>query len=218
VFLRVLNTIVGYIVEHRRVIATLTSAIIAYYVAMGVAKTVQLAWTAAIALGKNAVVAFNYVVGLGKVAIIAFTQGTAAANTAFKALNATLKLNPFGAVAAAVTALVVAIYNMCKAEETAISRMKDAGKAAEDFSESLVKEQTELDMLFGKLRGCKEGSELYEQAKQQLINQYGKYMAGLIDEEGKIIDLTAAYARLSNVVERSVKVRGIQNAKQTVVE
>ena len=79
-----------------------------------------------------------------------------------------------------------------------------------------MREQRELDILFGKLKGAEKGSDDYKSAKKAIIDQYGQYLSGLIDEKGEIINLTAAYDRLTEAIRRSARERGIANARQAL--
>ena len=215
-FLRVLNQIVSFIVQYRVVIGTLVATITAYYVAVGLATVRTLAYNAAVVLCERTVTTFKYVVGLLQVAFIALTHGTKAAGTAFTFLNSTMKANPFGLVVAGATALYLILKNLIGEVDDFKSRCDKATESALKWEEATLKEQHELDILIGKLQGAEKGTDAYESAKTQIINQYGKYLSGLINEKGEIIDLTKAYDRLTKAVQRSAQARGIAAAKASI--
>jgi hypothetical protein len=163
-------------------------------------------------------VTFKYVIGLCEVAIIALRHGTQAAGTAFTFLNAGMKANPFGLVIAGLTALTIVIMNLIDKTETFQGKIKKAVDRASEWEESTVREQHELDLLIGKLRGAEEGTQTYEDAKASIINQYGKYLEGLVDEKGKILDLEAAYDRLTKAIRRNALAKGLKDAEQEVMD
>ena len=215
-FLRVLNQIISFIVEYRVVIGTLVASITAYYVAVGLATLRTVAYNAAVMLCEKTVMAFKYAMGLVNIAIIAFTQGTNRAAAAWRLLNATMKANPFGLLLAAATALVMIIKNLVSETDNFRNQCKKAVESALAWEEATVKEQHELDVLVGRLQAAEKGTDEYEDAKSKIITQYGKYLSGLIDEKGEIIDLTLMYDRLTKAIERSAQARGIANAKASI--
>ncbi len=215
---KAISIVVDFCIEHKTAILTLTTAIGSYYVAVGVATLAQKAWNAVVLLGKTAVMAFKYTVGLCQVAMIALTHGTKAAGTAFTFLNQAMKANPFGLVISLVATLAVVIYNLISKTDEYTKSMKEAMKAATGFSESSQKEQIELDKLIGRLEGAQKGTKAYEDAKKAIINQYGQYLQGLINERGEITNLEEAYNRLTYAIRQNAKIRGIENARQAVTD
>ncbi len=216
VFLRVLSQIVDFFIRYRVVIVTTAAAVAAYYTAIGLAyiKTAALNLITKVAATVQA--AYNGALALGKVAVIAFTQGLGAAKTAFQALNTTMKLNPFGLILSAITAVIVALQMLKKDTDGYTKAVNDAKAAAAGFSQEAIKEQRELDILFGKLEGCTKGTAAFEEAKQTLLNKYGKYMQGLINERGEITNLALAYDRLTKAIRRANAERGIQAAREAL--
>lgn len=213
-FIRFLNTVVSFLVNYRVEIVSVTSAIIAYNVAIrmaavrtGALNAVQLVNKAIVAGSKVSYAAFGVVVSI-------LTGNINRARAAWRLLNMTLSTSPVGLVVAAVSALVVALVQLVKNTESYTKKAdKLIGKSLE-VKEAVVKEQTEIAKLFGVLKGARESTEEYANAKDQLIKQYGRYLSGLIDEKGNIIDLAKAYDVLSESVARSARERGLANAKE----
>lgn len=215
---RAISVVVDFCIEHKTALLILTTTIGSYYVAVGTATIAQKAWNAAVLLGKTTVTAFKYTIGLCQVGMIALTHGTKAAGTAFTFLNQTMKANPFGLVISLLATLAVVIYKVVSATDKYKKDMNEAMKAANGFSEASQKEQMELDKLVGRLEGAQKGTKAYEDAKQAIINQYGKYLQGLINERGEITNLEEAYKRLTYAIRQNAKVRGIENARQAVTD
>lgn len=215
---RAISVVIDFCIEHKTALLILTTAIGSYYVAVGAATLAQKTWNTAVLLGKNTVTAFKYTVGLCQVAMIALTHGTKAAGTAFTFLNQTMKANPIGLVASLLTTLGVVIYKVAFATDQYTEDMDKAMEAAHGFSEESQKEQRELDKLMGRLEGARKGTKNYEDAKKAIINQYGQYLKGLINERGEITNLEEAYKRLTYAIRQNAKVRGIDSARQAVTE
>lgn len=213
---KAISIVVDFCIEHRTEILVLTTAIGSYYVAVGAATLAQKAWNTAVILGKSAVTAFKYTVGLCQVGMIALTHGTKAAGTAFTFLNSTMKANPFGLVISLLATLTVIVGKLVSKTEDFNSKMRDSINTAFKYNEQMEKELTELDKLVGALEGATEGTEEYDKAKSALMNKYGAYLQGLITEEGKIIDLEAAYKRLAEAIRIANEERGIEEARKAV--
>lgn len=217
-FLRALNQIVSFIIEYRRVIVPLVASLATYYATLTAVKVATGAWQILMSSGRAIIAAYQYAVGLCEVAIIALTKGTKAAGTAMTFLNQGMKASTWGVVLAAVTAVGVGIYNLCTRTDELTKVTKSAMRAAKGYNEEAVKEQHELDVLFGKLKGTERGTKDYEDAKKSIINQYGKYLSGLINEKGEIVNLEDAYNRLTTAVRRSAQARGIAAAREQIDE
>lgn len=220
---KAISVIVDFCIEYKTALLVLITAIGSYYIAVGAATLAQKTWNVAVLLGKNAVVAFKYTIGLLQVGMIALTRGTRAAGTAFTFLNATMKANPFGLVISVlatlgtvIVSLVSKIRNLVSKTDSFDSKMKAAVKTVAKYTEQTKKELTELDKLIGALEGATEGTEEYDKAKSALLNKYGAYLTDLVTEEGKIIDLAAAYNRLSEAIRISNEERGIAEARNAV--
>lgn len=216
VFLRVLNQLVTFIINNRKAIVSLIAVIGSYYAALLVTKTLHLAYIGVVKIGIGIQKLWQLAVISSRIVVIAFTQGIGAATHAFKLLTAVMKTNPFGMIAAAVTAVVVVIKSLLPKVDEFAKKCKDLIKTAKGYNEEMVKEQRNLDILFGKLKGAAEGTDEHKKAKDAILSQYGKYLKGLVDEKGKIIDLQRAYDRLTEAIRRSAKERGIQAAEDEI--
>ena len=157
-----------------------------------------------------------YAVGLSKVAVLALSGQFKAAKTALTALNATMKASPWGLVAAAVVAVGVAIYQLASKTNEYKQSLDDAMKKTNGFTSECIKEETELDKLFGKLEGTTKGTKDYNDAKNTIIKNYGQYLQGLINERGEITNLELAYNRLTIAIRQNAKAKGIAAAREAL--
>ena len=103
-------------------------------------------------------------------------------NTKQKALNATLAKNPYMLIAAAVTALGVAVYKLATAQTEAEKSQKRLGDAAKSYQKDVDAERLKVDQLFARLNTAKKGTEEYQKAKNEIISKYGTYLEGLSKE------------------------------------
>lgn len=218
VFLRVLNQIVSFIIAHRKAIGNLLIVLTSYYATVVALKVAKLAYLAVVKLGTAAMAAWKAAVILSRVVVIAFTHGLSGATRAFKLLTAAMAANPFGLIAAAVTALVVGIKALFDRTSEFTKKMREAKNTAGNFAEELQKEMRTIDSLIGRLEAAKRGSKEYQSVKDDIIKQYGKYLRGLINERGEINNLTAAYNRLAAAARIAAKERSIQTARELAEE
>ena len=212
--LRFLNVIVDFVIRHKTALVTLTAAIVGYTVAVNasnIATRLHYTWLVLVDVWNKAVKGSTLLLSM---AYNTLTGNITRANAAQKLFVDTFKTTPWGLAIAAVTALAVGIYNLASKTDEYTESVKKNIKAANEVSSEYVKEQRELDLLFGKLKGAEKGSDDYKSAKKAIIDQYGKYLSGLIDEKGEIINLTDAYDRLTEAIRRSARERGIAAVKE----
>lgn len=217
-FLRVLNVLVDFIVEHRKAIAAVVKVIAAYYSWILLVKIATVAWHTVLGVGKAVMTAYRTAIILGRITVIAFTQGVGAATHAMKLLNAVVKANPFGLLLSVITAVVLIIKSLIDRTSEYTKKMREARNTAAAFSEELHKEMKNIDTLIGRLEAAKKGTKEYKDIKDEIIKQYGKYLKGLVNERGEITNLTAAYKRLAAAARIAAKERSIQTARETADE
>ena len=214
--LRFLNIIVDFVINFKGVLITLTASWVAYTVAVNasnIAFKLHYYWLVITEAAQKTLSTATLAL---KIAFYAVTGQIEKAKAAYTAFHLLTKTTPWGIILAAVTALGVGIYNLCTRTDEYTKSTKEAIKTAKGYSAEVVKEQHDLDVLFGKLKGAEKGTKDYEDAKRAIINQYGKYLSGLINEKGEILNLEAAYNRLTLAVRRSAQERGIAAAREQI--
>lgn len=217
-FMRVLNVIVDFLIEHRKAIGNIIKVIAVYYGWVVLVKTATIAWHAVLGVGKAVMTAYRTAIILGRIAMLAFTKGVGAATHAMRLLNTVVKANPFGLILSVIAAVVIAIKSLVDRTSEYTKKMREARNTAASFTEELQKEMRNIDTLMGKLEAAKKGTKEYKNAKDEIIKQYGKYLKGLINERGEITNLTAAYNRLAAAARIAAKERSIQTARETADE
>ena len=218
IFLRVLNTIVSFLIEYRRVIVPLVAAIASYYATVAVAKVAQLAWNAVLLSGKTIASAFRYVVGLCDVAIIALTKGTKAAGTAITFLNQSMKASPWGLIISAVVALGVGIYNLTQKfkqqraeEEKARKEMEEYRKSLTDLSEaaaqSAANEMSRVEALYKTAVDEAKSKDERRKAAERLQKLYPDYFKNLSTEEIMVGKAKTQYNNLRDAIIEVARAR-----------
>lgn len=213
VFLRVLNAMVTFFIHHKTAISSLALAIVGYNLAVHAAALKTKVFTAATVVQNSALTVGKSIVLLFSTALYTLTGNMTKARASMRLFNMTLAANPVGAVIAALSALIPLIIKLCSHTDTYIDKANKVIKKSTEISEATIKEQRELGELVGKLVAAKNNQDEYKKVKEQFISQYGRYLSGLINEEGEIINLTEAYKLLANAVERANRLRSITNAK-----
>lgn len=214
--MRGMSIAIDFFIKYKGTIVALTATFVTYKLAVFAANRIDNIHYALLVAKDALMKAHKVVVLLCSVAYNTLTGNITRANAAQKMLNTTMSLNPFALALAAVTALGVALYKASTQTDEFTEAVKEQISAANGVSQEYVREQRELDILFGKLKGAEKGSDDYKSAKKAIIDQYGQYLSGLIDEKGEIINLTAAYDRLTEAIRRSARERGIANARQSL--
>lgn len=128
-----------------------------------------------------------------------------------KLLNASMLTNPYVLLATAVVAVGTAIYAYA-------TRTSEAEKAQNKLNEAIAKadaaiasEESNINLLFNKLRNAKEGSEEFASAQKMIIDQYGDYLSGLVDEKNHLIDVELAYQRVAAAARDSANARAMES-------
>lgn len=213
-----LSTTVKFIADNITAVISLTAAIAAYKIAVIAAAASTKAHAAASLLAARAMTTLKAAVLITQSALLALIGRTDLAAVKFRALSMVLKTSPFGVAAAAATILAGVIYKLANKVETLEDYVNHLRESTFKWNKESVKEQRELELLIGKMQGAKEGTEEYETAKNSIISQYGRYLEGLINEEGKIIDLEAAYDRLTRAIQRNAMAKGISEVESKIHE
>ena len=215
VFLRILNQLVSFIIEHKTAITSLLIVLASYYTAIGAIKVVHGAWNLIVKAGVALQNAFRVAVVMTRIVVIAFTQGLGAATHAFKLLTAAMSTNPFGLIAAAVAGLILLVKSLTDRTSEYTKKLRDATNTSKTFTSELNREMNALDELFGRLAAATKGTKEYKNIKDSIISQYGKYLRGLVNERNEIINLEAAYKRLAAAARMAARERSIKVAKET---
>lgn len=127
-----------------------------------------------------------------------------------KLLNKTMLANPYVAAAAAIAVLTVGIIRLVTHQNDAEKAQKRLDDAFKESEKNIQAEQVQVDLLFGRLKAAKEGSEEYKKAKQMIINQYGDYLRGLNSEIQSLQDVEGAYRAITDAITEAARARAME--------
>ena len=138
---------------------------------------------------------------------------TAAKNAAAAAaakLNAVIMANAWMLAAAAVAALIYALYKLATHQSEAEKRQKALNEAFKEGKGEAESEAAKIDALYAQLNKAKKGTQEYKTAKDAIVKQYGSYLDKLNAERGKVLDVADAYKVLRDRAMESAKARAMQ--------
>ena len=218
-FLKMLNTIVEFVIENKNAIITLTVSIVAYNVAANLAVIKTKALTLATTAARIAEEAWIAVQALGSAAVSLFSGNIKAATQSFRIFSATIHANPLGLFVAAITAAATALFLFAKNSDKASQSQKDLIKLEEKQHEIAQRELTDLDILYKKTQDVNLSNDERIAAVKELQRIYPEYFAKLSHEAilaGKAAD---QYQRLANAIIAKARAEGAremisENAKE----
>ncbi|MDE6652547.1 MAG: tape measure protein, partial [Paramuribaculum sp.] len=128
-----------------------------------------------------------------------------------KLLNASMLANPYVLLATAVVAVGTAIWAYANHASEAEKAQKKLTDAVNEADSAFKSEESNVNLLFNKLRKAKEGTEEYAAAQKMIIDQYGSYLNGLIDEKNRLLDVELAYQRVTAAARESANARAMES-------
>lgn len=218
-----LPIIIRWIMEHKSTLVSLVSVVSTYIIATKLAvlwetKLMQ-AKLANIAVAKlkvfwtNAIKAAEYA-AMGVQTLFANGMGTLSARIifskqCFQALFTTLKLNPFGAVLAIITAIGIAIYKFA-------TYTSDADKAMKEFNKENIKEQSELQKLKTAIDNSNVGTQQRAELIKEFNQKYGVYLSNLLTEKSTVQDVAKAYREAASAIQNKLAIQHIEKSKEDI--
>lgn len=185
--LKILNTLVGFLVDHGAMLLKTTALIAAYTGGMKLATLANNLHLTSIA---------------GVIANL-------------KRLFQTLTLSPLGIAFAAVTALGYGLYKLFTYSTDAEKALKRVSDANKEFEKSAASEQITIDRLFGKLKAATEGTKEWGAARKAITDKYGQYLSDMGIEINSLQDVEKAYRAVSAAARQAAKDRAMEKASAT---
>lgn len=139
-------------------------------------------------------------------------QATAAARTklltiAQKGLTKAMMANPYTLIAAAVASLAYGIYKLATYQTDAEKAQRRLNEAIAEADAEAMSEQRQLARLKGELSALTKGTDEYNEVKDKIVKQFGKYYDGLDEEIDKVGLTEEAYNRLTAAINKSFGAR-----------
>lgn len=214
--MRLMLTTVQFIIRNRNAIIALTATIAAYTVAVKAAAISTKVLSTATAAYEGIVKGLMFVKNSLIVVMTLFTGGLGRATAAMRLLNITVKANPIGLLISVVGVAVTAISAFTSGTKDAEKAQSKLNKTISESEAGIMAEQRSIKTMFAALKKAKEGTAEYESIKRTIINQYGQYLKGLVDENDRLIDLDLAYRRVAESARAAAQARGLENATKQV--
>lgn len=212
--MRLLNVMIDFIVQYKGALVTITASIVAYTIAVNASNIAFKAHYAWLVLVNTAQKTLTLTSLLFEAAALRMSGSVTRARAAMVLFNRTLKASPWGIAIAAVTAIVTAIISYKKELDAVEKAHKRLSEYTAEYSSELSKEKSNIDKLFGSLDAAKKGTDAYEQAKNNILNQYGQYLQGLGAEIESLNNVAGAYRAITKAAEDAAKARALASARQ----
>ena len=150
--------------------------------------------------GAATVAAYTAAVKLQQMWLARAELATKAVTLAQKALNAVMKLNPWGLALSGVTALVSLLVAFRDSTDKASESLKE-------MNAELMNEQRGLDSLFAALQKAEPGTERRRELIEEINRQYGTYLPYLLDEKSTLDEIKAAYDRINTAMTQQIALK-----------
>ena len=108
--------------------------------------------------------------------------------------------------------IVDAIWNMLRFGDATKLSKKELKSLNEEFAKSAGKDIAQLDILFDRLKRATDGTAEWNDARADIINQYGEYLSGMNLELSGIKNQTEAYKLLTQSIYENAKSKAINSA------
>jgi len=160
--------------------------------------------------------AYTSVVSLLSAAKYLLTGNITKARQALIAFQVVSKLNPAGLMTTAVLGLVAAFGYLLYKTNQVVTAQKAIKKATEELNGELAREQSEANKLFEALKRTNPQSEERKKLTEQIIEKYGPYLKGLVDEKGRLIDIANAQEIVNTKIRESISLEIKQSATKAI--
>lgn len=210
--IRALSITIDFFIKYKGAIFTVTAAIVAYKVAVNAANIIDNVHYVLL-LAKDAIMKTHKVtVLMCSVAYNKLTGNIVRANAAQKLLNTTMKLNPWGLVAAAIAAAVVALVAFAKRTKEVSAAQKEFNKLSNEMAEERKRRMEQLDRETSKIRFLAECArdetqslETRKSAIAKLNSIIPNYCARLDEETGKYYENKQALDSYLQSLEKKIR-------------
>ena len=117
------------------------------------------------------------------------------------------KFGVWGLIAAAITAIGVALYK-------SKTKLDDYQKAQKSVNSTLLEEQVALDYIFNRAKRATIGTEERKNAIQDINSRYGEYLVNMLKEKSSLEDIAEAQAKVSRSLSGKISLEGYTAALQ----
>lgn len=145
------------------------------------------------------------------------TRAKLAAGAALKGIGSSIMsmINPTALATAAVGFLVTKLVEMAMADTKLEKETKKLREIESEYFNNVRKEQSVLDEVYGKTLHLTEGTEEYQNAKNEILSKYGEYLSGLSAEETKLMSIKDLYEKVTAAIMDKYKAQALEKARDT---
>lgn len=126
--------------------------------------------------------------------------------------------NPYGALALGITVLVAGMYKLITATTEAEKAQKALNESINKGQGMIEAERLKVETLFATLRHAKKGTTEWNNARNAILKQYGKYLEGLGEEIRTLKDVEGAYNAVKKAAIESARARAMETATNEAQE
>lgn len=213
--LRLLKLTVDFLYKYKSEVLLTVAAVTAYWAATKSVVAIEKIHNALILAKTKSLKALSGVYLLVESASARLSGNITRANAAWSLFTKLLKSNAVGLAITAVTALTAVIIHLKNKTDALSEAQKRLNEYSSQFQSELAKEQNNIDKLFGSLDAAKKGTENYENAKKEIISQYGEYLEGLGVEIESLSNVAGAYRAITAAAKESARARALASARQS---
>lgn len=195
--------ITSSLIENYEKIGKILADVVATY---GIYKAAVIAGSAAQAIASQAALGYSAAEMVQYKALLLCEK-------AQKAFNKSILANPYVMVAAAVLGLTAAVVKLTTHTNAAKKAQKELYDVQMDavnglpFDKEYRKEARSLDYLKDKLESAEKGSRQWNEARDEIVKDFGKYDDTLGDELDRTGKLGEAYDKLKSAIEETARAR-----------
>lgn len=172
----------------------------------------QVAANAATAQGAVTAGAAAAAQGVQTTAAVAGTAANITLAGAFRAVGAAIASIPvIGWIVTGIAAIAAGVAAWSKEQEK-------LNKNIDAYNKEILKEQQEIDALFGKLKQAEEGTKGWQRARDAIMSKYGSYLSQLDAEAASLRDIEAAYQGVSKAARQAAQERALASVSEEALD
>lgn len=139
--------------------------------------------------------------------LVALKPALTALMTPLKGLAKYMVAHPYMAAAAALSIFVATMADAIKKTDLFGKAQKRLNELSEEYEKEVGNETTKINQLFGWLKKAEKGTTDYNDAKNAILKNYGKYLKGLGQEIEALEDVEGAYKAITKAALDATKAR-----------
>lgn len=216
--MRLLSQMVDFIIKYHREILAVAAAIVTYRIAVNAALIKEKIHLAVVTAKTTAMHLHKVAVLLASAAYNKLTGNTVRANAAVKLLNQTMKMNPWGLIAAAIAAVVTALVLYIKKSRELSAAQKALNDIKTEAAKKASDETQHINMLIKAANNERLSMEQRKKAVDELNRIIPNYNAQIDATTGKYKASKVALDQYLESLAKKYEIEGAQEKLKTLGE